>query len=603
MDEKLVDIIIDTEVLVIGGGGAAITAAIAASRQGSKVIMVSKGEIGNSGDTIMIGGSYAMDGDSAHHKFGIKEADPYYNKDLIFESIVKDGFFLSDQNMVKQFVEESPDIVYMVKEWGEKAGQKFLFERPATWSMSGRGMGKALQYGLKETPGIDKINDVIVVDIVKSEGKVCGAIGINIYTGEIIQINSKAVVLATGGFQPFSLKNTNSDMTGDGLAMAFKAGVPLADMEFLLFLITALEPHNIKGSILPIMFSISKNFRYIPKDSKGNEILIPDELKEIENKSELCKLIHLYYFGKAISEGRGTENGGIYFDFSECSDEEIDLFFDDIVEYFSNFYKKGFYHGDSINDCRELTKKNKRLEIGLGNEYSVGGIYINEKMETEVEGLYAAGECASGVFGANRVADAVTEMLVQGYRAGLSASDYSKNTTIKIDKIQANRIAERILKYFKNEGGISAVKANLEIERISDKGLGFFRTEEGLREAIHEYSKLEESMKCLTIKSKSRRYNYEWIQAIQAENRILCAKIAAIMALERKESRGLHLRSDHPQIDNDNCLVRTFAQIKNGEIEITKRKPIVTKVRLPEGGKSDFIQFMIDNDMGLENLG
>ena len=119
-----------TDVLVIGGGGAACTAAVAASRNGAKVVMVSKGKVGNSGNTIMIGGSYGMDGESAYYDYKIPGADPSFTREVMFESIVNDGFNLSNQKIVQQFVDDSPRIVYEVKQWGEELGERFDFYPP-----------------------------------------------------------------------------------------------------------------------------------------------------------------------------------------------------------------------------------------------------------------------------------------------------------------------------------------------------------------------------------------------------------------------------------------------------------------------------------------
>ncbi len=598
----LLNKVVNTEVLAIGGGGAGVTAAIGAARKGAQVTLVSKGKVGNSGNTIMIGGSYAMDGHSAYYKFGIKEADKELTKDILFNQIVRDSFYLSEQDIVEQFVEESPDIIYEVKQWADQAGQKFIFRKPATWNMSGNAMGKALQHGLKQED-VEIIEDVIIVDLLKDGDKVCGAVGIDIYSGEIIQFNAKAVVMGTGGYQPFTLKNTNSDMTGDGVAMAFRAGAQLADMEFLLYLVTCLEPNEVKGSILPVFFVFNPNFKYRVTDANGDEIVIPKELKEIEVKSELGKLIELYYYGKCVLEGRGTEDDGVYFDFSDMSEDEIDDMFEDLIKSFlTEVYKDGFYHGDDVRAYKEFCKKHKRVKIGLGNEYTHGGIVINEKMESSIEGLYAAGECSSGAFGSNRVADAVVEMLVQGIRAGKSAAEYSKNKEVNPCNKMAQEIAKETLRYFENKKGISAVEANLEIERISDKGLSFFRTEEGLDQAIAEYQQLEEKMNNMVLKSKSRLYNYEWIQAIQAKNRLLCAKLSAIMAKERKESRGMHLRADYPLVDDDNFLIRHIAELRNGVINLSTKKPKVTKLEIPKGGKTEYIDYILNNEMGLENI-
>ncbi|MCD4714863.1 MAG: FAD-binding protein [Clostridiales bacterium] len=590
-----------TDVLIVGGGGAGITAAISSAKNGADVLIASKGKVGNSGNTIMIGGSYAMDGESAYHDYGIKEADPKLTKKVLFDSIINDGFHISDQNLVEQFVEESPWIVNEVRLWAEKAGQKFKFGKPATWAMSGRAMGRALYQGLIDSDNIDFLEDVMVVELIKKNDTIIGAIAIDIYSGEMIEINSKSVVLGTGGFQPFSLKNTNSDMTGDGIAMAFRAGAKVADMEFLLFLLTALEPNEIKGSIMPVYFTFF-DFKYKVTDRDGNEVVIPPELKAIEGKSELCKLIDLYYYGKVVSEGKGTENDGVYFDFSDSTDEEINSMFEGLMDYYSNFYKKGYYHADSVETYRDIILKNRRIKVSMGNEYTLGGIVINEKMETSLKGLYAAGECTSGTFGANRVADAVVEMMVQGYRAGVTAAEYAKGATFKENREMSKKIVETYLSYFDNSGGISAAIANIELENISDKAIHFLRNENDLNNAIIAYEKLEEKLKSVSLHSKSKAYNFEWISAIQAKNRLQCAKLAAIMAKERKESRGLHLRSDFPMVDNERYLIRQMAELLEGQIVITSRSPIVTSYDLPIGQQKDYFSYILEHEMGLENL-
>ena len=226
---------------------------------------------------------------------------------------------------------------------------------------------------------------------------------------------------------------------------------------------------------------------------------------------------------------------------------------------FSGFYKKGYYHGEEIREVFDLMKKTGRWECGLSNEYAVGGIYVNEQMQTTLPGLFAGGECASGVFGACRVADAVTEMIVQGYRAGLSAAASCRNTEL-CSPDNADKLIEEMLQIFDREDGPSPASLILEMEKISDRGIGCVRDEALLRQAIADFSALEQQLSSASLRNKSRAYNYEWIQYFQLRNRLTCSKLAAIMAEIRKESRGLHVRSDYPSIDNETQLLRTFVQ-------------------------------------------
>ena len=215
---------VTADVLVIGGGGAACTAAVAAARAGASVVLVSKGKAG----------TYGMDGESAYYDYHIPGADPSFTKESLFSSIVNDGFNLSDQNLVEQFVNDSPRIVYEVKEWGEEIGERFSFYAPSNWDVTGRSMGRALMNGVKKMENVSVFNDIIVTDLLKNGDTVTGALGYDVYSGELIVFEAKATVLGTGGFSAYTLQNTNTDMTGDGLAMAYRAGAKLSDLEFLL---------------------------------------------------------------------------------------------------------------------------------------------------------------------------------------------------------------------------------------------------------------------------------------------------------------------------------------------------------------------------------
>lgn len=594
---------ITADVLVIGGGGAACTAAVAAARNGASVVIVSKGKTGNSGNTIMIGGSYGMDGESACHDYHIPGADPNFTKEELFRSIVNDGFHLSDQKMVEQFVEDSPRIVYEVKQWGEEIGEKFEFYAPANWDVTGRSMGRALLQGVKKTPNIAIYNDIAVTDLLKNGKKVTGALGLDLYGGKLIQFDAKATILATGGFQPYTLRTTNTDSTGDGQAMAYRAGARLADMEFILFMVTALEPNEIKGSILPSLCTFRAAFDYDPVDGMGKKIEIPEKVREMESVSEMCKVLDMYYYGKVLNEGRGTKNGGFYFDFNRFTEEEIDVMFDAVMEHFEGFYQHGYYHGENIMEYRDLIKKNRRIEVGFGGEYSVGGIHIDENMFTGVPGLFAAGEVGCGVFGANRVADAVTEMLVQGYKAGESAAAETAKEELLCSHEDSVKAAVGVLEnLLKNEGGIRIGEARKRLQDISDGTLKLLRTEETLSDGISKYEKLEHDMENITLAGKGLLYNRELLEALQLKNLLTCSRISAKMALERKESRGLHLRDDYPMIDNENWQVRLVAERKDGKDRLTKEIPAVTKVPLRKPEKLDYNTFVLTEDLGMKNM-
>lgn len=597
--------VLHTDVLCLGGGGAGIMAAVSAKKQGASVTLVSKGKIGNSGNTIMIGGSYSMDGESAK-KFGFQKADSSITRNYLFEQIIKQSFFLSEQNLVQQYVDESPDVIYQCYQWGERAKIKQNFFAPGGWMLSGHALGKALAQGLHETPGIETIEDTIIVDLLKSDGKIAGAIGFNVYTGQLVLIHAKSIVIGTGGYQPFSVTSTNSDVvSGDGIAMAYRVGAQLADMEFMIFIPTALEPQSSKGSILPFLL-YSSGIPIGTIDCDGKPIKIPLSMRKMAKGSELDKVIFNYYWSSRLAEGKGTENGGLYMDFSKLARLPRFIFnfgFKEMLKYLKDFYKYGYYHSDDLFYFKKLMLEKKMIEFALCSEYSMGGIVIDETMATRVPGLFAAGEAGSGVFGACRVADATTEMMVQGSRAGRSAAQYAQNTAEQaIDEQQANMIFDKIQAPIRRTDGISPIAVIQKVHRAADMGFGSIRSEEGLGAALAEIEHIRESdMPLLCAQCKSPNYNYERLCAIQAENMLTCTEAGIRAALMRRESRGFHLRSDYPQVDNNRWAVRILEEQGPDCMVILERKPNVTRIPIPNGNENNVPEFMMKQKLKFKN--
>lgn len=593
---------ITTDVLVIGGGGAGVWAAVEARRAGAEVVIASKGKVGNSGNTIMIGGSYSMDGNSAKNVYGLEGGDESLTKEFLLEQIIKQSFFLAEQDVAEQFVEESPAVVYETHEWCDRAAQKQIFMAPGGWLLSGRSMGRGLLQGLKENPGSVLVEDIMITDLLKKSGKVVGAIGVNVYTGEIIQFAAKAVVLATGGYQPFSTKSTNSDMTGDGMAMAYRAGAELADMEFLLPCPTAKEPENFKGSLLPFIYeAFSGSLPSVDKD--GQPIEIPREMAEVAEDSELEKLITTFYWSEAIAEGRGLPGDTMYFDISGLSDEQIKTTFERFIDTVSAFYRPGFYHGDDIRVYRDHVLANgKKVKVGAIFEYTMGGVVISKNMETTVKGLYAAGEVGSGVFGACRIADATTEMIVQGNRAGKSAAAYTKTAVLEEpDAGQIDAVIADMTVPLGRTGGMDSAEFIHQIEQAADFGFGICRTEVNMVKAIEQLESLQKIFSSISVPCGSLRYNYGWIRSLQAKNLLTCTLAGLRAANMRKESRGFHMRHDYKEVDNDNWAVHIVVNDDNGKMSFRTRKAKETKYEIPSGKEVSIPAYIKNKDLNFKN--
>lgn len=599
---------IPCDVLCVGGGGAAVTAAVAAKRKGADTVIVSKGKIGKSGDTIMIGGSYSMDGESAKKRYGFKKADASVTKDVLFEQIVKQGFYLSEQKLVRQFVDEGPEAVYQCWQWAEHAGVKQKFIQPAGWMLSGSGMGRALLQGLTECPGIRTVEDVMIVDLLKSENRVCGAVGFHVYSGEPVVFLAKAVILATGGWQPFSVTSTNGDVTcGDGIAMAYRAGAQLADMEFQLFIPTALEPESSKGSILPYLLTAA-GLPIDVLDGEGKTIPIPKDLQKIAKGSELGKIITDACWSQRLAEGKGTEHGGLYLDFSRINRKPrflVNAVFRLVLSQMKSFYRYGYYHSDNLTLWKELLEERGKLEFALCSEYSMGGIVIDEAMATRVAGLYAAGEAGSGVFGACRVADATTEMLVQGNRAGISAATYAAESDTPVtDDSQMDNILQKIGTPLQKSNGINPQESLKKLRASLDAGFGSIRNEEGLTRTWADLKRIrEQELPNLCAASHSPIYNYDRICALGEENLLTCAEAGVRAALLRKESRGFHLRSDFPAVDNSRFAARILAERDGEMMKLSERKPDTSSIPIPSSSEPTICDFIVNQKLCLKNIG
>jgi len=592
-----------TDVLVVGGGGAGVYAAVEAIRAGVKVILACKGKVGNSGNTIMIGGSYSMDGYSAKHVYGFEDGDDTLTKDFLLEQIIKQSFFLSEQDIAEQYVEDSPACVYEMHQWIKRAGQKQIFMAPGGWLLAGRGIGHGLLQALKENSGVEILEDIMIVDLLKKDSKVTGAIGVDVYSGEIICFTAKAVILATGGYQPFSVKSTNSDITGDGVAMAYRAGADLADMEFHLPCPTALEPENIKGSLMPFMYETLVGVRLPSVDKGGKPIEIPKEMREVAEGSELEKLITTYYWSEAVGEGRSLPGDGMYYDFSFMTDEQLNQTFSRYMGILSMLYPRGHYHGDSIEQYRECIYQNgKKIKVGAVFEYTMGGIVITKDMESSVKGLYAAGEAGSGVFGACRIADATTEMLVQGWKAGRAASEYVKNVALTgQDQGKIDAVLEKMAAPLGKAIGKTGAQFMNKIEEAADFGFGICRSEEGMVKAISILEDLEKELPQISVPCTGLRYNFDWIRALQAKNLLTCTLAGLKAANMRKESRGFHMRHDCRGVNNDEWAVRILVTNKDERMTFRTRKAKVTKYEAPKGRNESIPEYIKVHGLNFKN--
>ncbi len=569
--------VVVSDVLVIGGSGAGVMSAVVAAREGANVVLVSKGKVGKSGNAIMLGGSFGVDGQGARDVCGETEANQEYTAESLFQKMVACAFGLGNQELQKKFVEDGPYAVKELLEWVKECGSTFVFAPKACrWRAGGVAFGRALKHGLESQKEIAAYEDIIISDLLTSGGKVCGAIGFHVFTGEITEFHAKAVILATGGWQPYELKNTDSDMTGDGVAMALRAGAKVKDMEFLLAIPTIQEPLYAKGSILPFQMTMPNIFplRHKATDLDGEELVYSSEprFKTNASNSKVKKLLYCAFYAPGMYAKWDTYGNRFYMDYSAYTDEEI-------REGFKTFYvnqhwwhgKNKYHHIDLQKLAEDIIANGKRLMCGFGNEYSMGGVSINKYFETDVPGLYAAGEVTGGLFGAFRSGDGLTEMLANGLTAGKNAAIYAQGAPL-LEPDNVDAALELLMAPRKKSEGVSPIEAWKKLEQISEVGFGFVRDGERLQKAYDEIVALRASLDDMAAPGPDQ-YNMEWINSVLIRNLALCTEIGIRSALDRKESRGCHLRVDEPQVDNEHYLFSWVASLQDGQPVYEKEVP------------------------------
>jgi len=353
------------------------------------------------------------DGNSLYN-MGFPEAGKDDSKDAWFEEIVHQGMFLNNQKLVEIYVDDAPDRVRELIDWGVKVSR---LESERGISISSRELLDVLMRKVTES-GVESESNVEAVDILVTDGRVSGVLGINVVTGDYVVYTAKTVILATGGWHslyPFTSGST--DLTGDGQAMAYRAGAELINMEMVTFCPnTVLTPRRYQGSIVPYILHTTGYGHLLNK--KGEEFLdryFDREVMDLALHTEWNKLLVSFAESKEI-EGEGTENGGLYFSMKHCPNEVFERIGQEIPGL-----------KQSYQDMMDRLESGYSLEVAPGAECFEGGIKVNEKYETTVPGLYAAGETTGHFYGTAPNAVSALRALVFGKIAGREAVDFLQN--------------------------------------------------------------------------------------------------------------------------------------------------------------------------------
>ncbi|MBN1881697.1 MAG: FAD-binding protein [Deltaproteobacteria bacterium] len=610
---KGIDRALETDILVVGGSGAAVSAAVSARRHAQtqdRVTLVGKGKVGASGNAILAAAGISLDGPGAIDAG--YDGDPSFTREVWYDQIIRDGFYLSDRRIVQRYVEEGPARVLELVRWGSDAGHYFHFHPSANFFTSGKAIGKALERGLSECSGIDVLEDVAVTDLLVGGGRCIGAVGVDIYTGDLISISARSVILCTGGFQPYSFRCTVSDMTGDGPAMALRAGARVSDMEFMLFLPgVATSPRIHRGLIFPGLATVlARRIPGFPQpkvvNGKGEDILekIPPEARAMASETGWFKLLNTYYWYKEIHEGRGTEGNGVRYSFAGLDRDRLAEGFGTLDGLMRVWYRDRWtYQGEDCTDLIETALSCGSWEVGSSCEYSNGGVVVDEDGRTDLPGLFAAGEAAVGCFGAHRTHRALVEMLTTGASAGREAArGMERGARVEPDGESLSKCLDRLVSPLERERGEDVRAVRSSLEEAADRGFGPLRDGAGLAACTDRVADIRtQAVPAVSVKTKGRAYNPEWLEALSIENLALCLEAGSRAALFREESRGTHIRLDYPNVDHEQFLQRITFRMEGGQLLQGSISPDLSGVDPLIGDGMDVVGYAVEcgRKMGL----
>jgi succinate dehydrogenase / fumarate reductase flavoprotein subunit len=582
------------DVVVVGAGGAGIRAAIAAAEMGVSVAIICKSLLGKAHTVMAEGGAAAA----------LAAADPRDNWKVHFKDTMRGGKYHGSWKMAEIHAKKAPEEILQLEKWGAvfdrttegKINQRHFgghtFQRLAhVGDRTGLEMIRTLQDKVVHLANVDIFMEYTVTKIMKSGDQVAGVFAYRREDGKLNLFQAKAVIYATGGLgKAYTITSNSWEYTGDGHAQAFLAGADIVDMEFVQFHPTGMVyPSSVRGVLVTEGVrgegGILKNnegerfmFNYIPDMFKNDYADSEEEanrwLEGDDTARKPPELLTRDVVSKAIlaevMAGRGSIHGGAYLDIASVRSPE-----------YIKSKLPSMYHQFKTLAGLDITKE--AMEVGPTTHYIMGGIRVDfETQAATILGLYAAGECAGGLHGANRLGgNSLSDLLVFGKLAGENAAKYSlelKQFTEIADEIILDHL-EDLLSPFNGNRNENAYNLHNELKKIMDTYVGIIRTEKGLIEGIAQLKILQERATKAGCQG-DRFYNPFWHQVIDVKNMITTSIILATAALARKESRGAHTRDDFPST-NDTLKSRLFVirQNSKGEPELIEE----TLLPMPEG--------------------
>jgi succinate dehydrogenase/fumarate reductase flavoprotein subunit len=562
------------DVIVAGSGGGGLRAAIGSAAAGAKTLVLCRGKSDRSGATLLAGANIsadiACDGGSLA-ELGITDANKGDTKDKFFSDIIHEGFHLNNPKLVEIFVDQAPDRIRELIDWGiEVLGT----EGDRGISVFGSAILDVL-HARAASLGVEFREQRVLTDLVTDADGVCGVVCVDIVSGSIEAYGAKAVVMASGGSHGLFRHNSGStDLCGEGIGAAFRAGAELVDMEMISFCPAVIErPGIYEGNILPYIF-LTLGFGTLRnrfgKTFTGRHL--SPAMEELALDSEWNKMLLSYAIQKEIGDGRGTMRGGVYFTLDRYPSNLFDELYHALPSLRTGIYK----------DIMAIFERGEAVAISPAAHYFEGGIRIDEHAATSLPGLFAAGECAGGMFGANRVSAATTEMLIEGAIAGPGAAKFAVcRNSVAMPKDRLDAIEGELRRPFAASRGEDVLKLKETLRDAVSESLMVLRTQEKLDRAASLVHDVASRLTSASVSTASRAYNREWLDYLELRNMTPVAGAMLAAASMRTESRGVHVRQDHLVTDNVRFLGNIVVSGDASECRLEPVKPC--RIEAPGG--------------------
>jgi succinate dehydrogenase / fumarate reductase flavoprotein subunit len=552
----------DYDVLVIGAGGAGLRAAIEASANGARVGVVTKSLLGKA-HTVMAEGGIAA---------ALANVDERDNWKVHFADTMRGGQYLNNWRMAELHAKEAPQRVRELEGWGA------LFDRTKDGRILQRNFGghryprlahvgdrtglemiRTLQdHGIHT--GMEVHMECTVLTLLNGDGRIAGAFGYERERGRFVLFRAKAVVLATGGIgRAYKITSNSWEYTGDGHALAYTAGASLIDMEFVQFHPTGMVwPPGVRGILVTegvrgeggvlknkegrrfLFDDIPENYRTQTADNEEEGWRYTQGDKNARRPPELLTRDHVARcIVREVREGRGSPHGGVFLDIAWIKDR--------IPGGAAHIKKKLPSMCHQFKQLADIDITEEPMEVGPTTHYVMGGVRVDADTQmSDVPGLFAAGECAGGLHGANRLGgNSLSDLLVFGKRAGEHAALFAKgNGSPSVNPNQIEATARCALEPFEHTGE-NPYQVQHDLQELMQDLVGIVRREEEMERALGQLEELKRRARKVAV-TGNREYNGGWHTALDLQNLLTVSEIVTRAAIERKESRGAQFRDDYP---------------------------------------------------------